>query len=171
MLNVTADTQICLQDKTARILVVEEEPSVAIMLDEALSDFGYHVLGPVENLKAAVYLAEMEHIDAAVVDSNIDGRIAEAVTDKLMERGIPFVFVDSHTRIFSSPYCAMPLLKRPFTADDLHRAIMRLLRQNASGLIQQSGFFRSSPPTDVSLGSKADNPSPAKIDLCPLLVQ
>jgi DNA-binding response OmpR family regulator len=131
MLNVATDTQIYAQDRTARILVVEEEPSVAIMLDDELSDFGYHVLGPVENLKAAVYHAEIERIDAAVVDSNIDGRIAQAVTNKLMERGIPFVFVDCHTRISSSPYCAMPLLKRPFTADDLHRTIMQLLRQAA----------------------------------------
>ena len=129
MLIVAVDTTVYPQDRTARILVVEEEPIVAIMLDDALSDFGYHVLGPVENLRAALCLAATEHIDAAVVDSNIDGQIANAVVDKLVEREIPFVFINAHSRTFSSPYCAAPLLQNPFTIDDLHLTIMRLLQQ------------------------------------------
>jgi len=99
MLNTAIDIDIYPEARTPRILVVEEEPVVAIMLDDALSDFGYHVLGPVENLRAAVYLAANERIDAAVVDSNIDGRIAHDVAENLMERNIPFVLVNGHIRI------------------------------------------------------------------------
>jgi DNA-binding response OmpR family regulator len=131
MFSIAAGGRVYGQDSTARILVVEEEPTIAIMLDDALSDFGYHVLGPVENLKAAIYLAATEHIDAAVVDSNFDGQIADAVADKLTERGIPFVFVNGHIRMFSLNYCEIPPLQKPFTTDDLQRTIMRLLQQTA----------------------------------------
>ena len=125
MFGVAVDTRIHPQDRMARILVVEAKPLVAIMLESALSDFGYHVLGPVENLKAATYLAATEHIDAAVVDTNIDGQIAEAVAVKLMERGIPFVFINGRIRMFSLHYSAIPRLQKPFTIDDLQRTITR----------------------------------------------
>jgi DNA-binding response OmpR family regulator len=105
-----------------------EEPLIAIMLEDALSDFGYHVIGPAENLKAAVYLAATENLDAAVVDINIDGEIAEAVADKLMERGIPFVFISGRFRAFKLTFGGIPLLQKPFTSDDLHSTIMRLLQ-------------------------------------------
>ncbi len=126
MFGLAVDTRIHLQDTTARILVVEAESLVAIVLESALSNFGYHVLGPVENLKAATYLAATEHIDAAVVDTNIDGQIAEAVADKFMERGIPFVFINGRIRMFSLHYSAIPRLQKPFTIDDLQRTITRL---------------------------------------------
>jgi len=57
MFGVAVDTRIHLQDTMARILVFEKGPPVAIMLENALIDFGYHVLGPIENLKASIYLA------------------------------------------------------------------------------------------------------------------
>jgi DNA-binding response OmpR family regulator len=115
----------------ARILVVEEEPLIAMMLEDALSDFGYHVVGPAENLKAAVYLAAIENLDAAVVDINIDGEIAEAVAGKLMERSIPFVFIGGRFRKIKLDSGGIPLLQKPFTCDDLHSAIMRLLQGEA----------------------------------------
>jgi DNA-binding NtrC family response regulator len=127
MIGVAAATNGHALDTRARILVVEEEPIVAIMLDDALNDAGYHVLGPVENLKAAIHLAATEYIDAAVVDTNIDGRIAEGVTDKLMERGIPFVFIDSHTRVINLRYSEIGKLQKPFTIETLHDTIARLL--------------------------------------------
>jgi DNA-binding response OmpR family regulator len=119
------------EGRAARILVVEEEPLIAIMLEDALSDFGYHVIGPAENLKAAVYLAATENLDAAVVDINIDGEIAEAVADKLVERGIPFVFISGRFRAFKLTFGRIPLLQKPFTSDDLHSTILRLLQGEA----------------------------------------
>jgi DNA-binding response OmpR family regulator len=114
-------------ENPVRILVVEDEPLIAIMLEEALSDFGYTVVGPVENLKAAIHLAATERIDTAVVDINIDGHLADAVADKLIERGIPFMFVTGYARQLGLRYSNVPLLKKPFSFDDLHRAVRSLL--------------------------------------------
>ena len=94
-----------------RILVVEDEPLVAIMLEDALQDFGYQVVGPVENLKAAIQIAGSEQLDAAVLDINIDGMISDAVADKLMARGIPFLFVSGYERDLSLRYGSVPLLR------------------------------------------------------------
>lgn len=132
MISMGADTGVQPQDRAARILVVEEEPLVAIMLEDALGDFGYHVLGPVENPKAAIFLAETEHIDAAVVDTNIDGQIAESVADKLMERGIPFAFVSDRLGMFKFDCADIPRLPNPFTVDDLQRIVMRLLSSRST---------------------------------------
>jgi DNA-binding NtrC family response regulator len=126
MFGVAVDTRTHPQNRMARILVFEKRLLVAIMLECALIDFGYRVLGPTEILKAAIYLAATEHIDAAIVDTNIDGQIAEAVADKLMERGIPFVFIIGRGRMFNLYYSAILRLQKPFTIDDLQRTITRL---------------------------------------------
>jgi two-component SAPR family response regulator len=117
-----------LRHSPTRILVVESEPQLAIILDSAISDFGYHVVGPIENLKAATYLAATERIDAAVVDTTIDGTVAKYVADRLLARRIPFVFVDSHVPMSGMRYHAIPRLLKPFTIDDLHRTIVQLLK-------------------------------------------
>lgn len=106
-----------------RVLVVEDEPLVAILLDEALQDGGYEVVGPVENLKSAIQLAGSERIDVAVLDINIDGTISDAVADRLLARGIPFIFVSGEQKDLGLRYGAVPLLRKPFSADDLYRAV------------------------------------------------
>lgn len=127
--NKAADTR-----GAVRVLVVEDEPLIAMMLEDALRDYGYSVVGPVENLKSAIQLAATERIDTAVVDINIDGQIADAVADKLIERGIPFLFVSGYQRKLGLRYGAIPLLRKPFSIDDLHRAVENLLQAKpASG--------------------------------------
>lgn len=126
MFDVAVDTRIHPQDTPAKILVVEVEPLFAIMLESSLSDFEYHVLGPVENPQATIYLATTEHIDAAIVDTNIDRQIVEAAADRLMERGIRFVYINSRARMFNLYYSAIPRQQKYFTIDDLQRIITRL---------------------------------------------
>lgn len=110
-----------------RVLVVEDEAFVAMMLEDMLKDSGYEVIGPVENLKPAIHLAESEAIDLAIVDINIDGQIADKVADKLMERHIPFLFVSGQEKMLGLRYGAIPLLRKPFLPEDLSDAIERLL--------------------------------------------
>ena len=65
--------------KTTNVLVVEDEPIIGMTIENFLGDLGYSVVGPIENLKAAVLLAATEQIDVAVVDINISGQVATAV--------------------------------------------------------------------------------------------
>lgn len=129
MLSIAGDTHVYKQVGAARILVVEEDPSVAIMLDDALNDCGYHVLGPVENIEAAVYLAATEKIDAAVVDPNFGGTIVDTIADRLFERGVPFVFVNRHRRLGDHSRREITPLRKSFATDDLEYTVARMLRQ------------------------------------------
>jgi two-component SAPR family response regulator len=115
--------------KIIRVLVVEDEPLIGMIVENFLGDFGYSVVGPIENLKAAVLLAATEQVDVAVVDINIAGQIATAVADKLIEREIPFLFVSGYEKMRGTRYASIPFLRKPFTPEDLHEAVERVLRR------------------------------------------
>ena len=112
--------------KTIRVLVVEDE---GMTIEDSLRKFGYSVVGPIENLQAAIFLAATEKIDVAVVDINISGKIANAVADKLIERRIPFLFVSGYEKMRGSRYASIPFLRKPFTPEDLHDAVERVPRR------------------------------------------
>jgi len=77
-----------------KVLILEDEPFIAIMLEEELAAMGIHVIGPVNNLKSAIHLAETPDLDGALLDLNINGAYATDVADKLRLRA---------TRSLSSP--------------------------------------------------------------------
>jgi DNA-binding NarL/FixJ family response regulator len=64
------------------ILVLEDEPLVAMMLEDELGSMGIHVVGPANNLKSALQLAELSTLDGALLDLNINGSYATKVADK-----------------------------------------------------------------------------------------
>jgi DNA-binding response OmpR family regulator len=115
--------------KTIRVLVIEDEALVGMMIEDFLGYFGYSVVGPIENLQAAILLAATEQIDVAVVDINIAGQVATAVADKLIEREIPFLFVSGYEKMRGTRYASIPFLRKPFTPEDLHDAVERVLRR------------------------------------------
>ena len=115
--------------KTKRVLVIEDEALVGMMIEDFLGDFGYSVVGPIENMQAAVFLAATEQIDVAVVDINISGQIATAVADKLIEREIPFLFVSGNEKMRGARYASISLLRKPFEPEDLRDAVERVLRR------------------------------------------
>ena len=98
-------------------------------IEDFLGGFGCSVVGPIENLKAAVLLAATEQFDVAVIDINISGQVATAVTDKLIEREIPFLFVSGYETMRGTRYASIPFLRKPFTPEDLHHAVERVLRR------------------------------------------
>ena len=115
--------------KAIRVLVIEDEALVGMMIEDFLGDFGYSVVGPIENPEAAIFLAATEQIDVTVVDINISGQVATAVADKLIEREIPFLFVSSYEKMRGTRYASISLLRKPFMPEDLHDAVERVLRR------------------------------------------
>ena len=115
--------------KTIRVLVIEDEALVGMMIEDFLGDFGYSVVGPIENLQSAILLAATEKIDVAVVDINISGQAATAVADKLIERGIPFLFISGYEKMRGTRYASIPLLRKPFEPEDLHDAVEGVTRR------------------------------------------
>ena len=115
--------------KLMRALVIENEPLIGMIIENFICDFGYSVVGPIENMKAAALLAATEKVDVAVVEIKISGQVATAVADTLIERKIPFLFVSGSEKMHSTRYASILFLRKPFTPEDLHYAIIRVLRR------------------------------------------
>ena len=78
-----------------RILVVEDEPLVAMMVEDILLGEDVVVIGPAASLVKALELVEGE-FDAALLDVNLAGERVYPVARRLQQRGIPFVFATGY---------------------------------------------------------------------------
>src|SRR5208337_285243 len=82
-----------------KILVVEDEPLVAMALDDSLTDSGYTVVGPASSLKTGMRLIEEHAVDGAVLDVNLRGEMVFPLADALAKRSIPFVYVTGYGKL------------------------------------------------------------------------
>jgi CheY-like chemotaxis protein len=85
----TQDGAAADQDKLSgrRVLLVEDEMMVAMLVEDMLSDFGCHVLGPASRLEEALRLADAGEIDVAILDVNLNGQETYPVADALAAKG------------------------------------------------------------------------------------
>ncbi len=75
-----------------RILVVEDEPLIAVDIIDQLSELGADCIGPALTLKEALSLVESEVFDCAVLDIRVGSDSVFPVARRLAERKIGFVF-------------------------------------------------------------------------------
>lgn len=78
-----------------RVLVVEDEPLIAMQLQDDLEQAGHIVIGPAHTLAQAHVLAEGE-IDAALLDFSIGKDNSSTIADRLLARKIPFAFATGY---------------------------------------------------------------------------
>lgn len=110
-----------------RVLVVEDEVIVGMLLEDMLGELGFQVVAISTRLEEAVRLARTIDIDFAVLDINLDGQLSFPVADVLRERGVPFLFATGYgAKILKSPYSGTPTLQKPFQIRDL-RSMMEAL--------------------------------------------
>lgn len=88
-----------MNDKTgrrARILIVDDEPMIAIFLESVLVEAGFEIAGVTGNLEKALSTVESGICDAAVLDANLDGVSAAPVAAALTARGLPFLVLSGY---------------------------------------------------------------------------
>lgn len=116
----------------ARILVVEDDMLVAMLLEDLLNEHGCALVGPAARLARAMDLAAVEIIDAALLDLNVDGKQVYPVAEILRKRGIPFAFVTGYgANWVSSTYRDRPTLQKPFRDAALANVLRLLLPRPA----------------------------------------
>jgi two-component SAPR family response regulator len=114
-----------------RILVVEDEMLIALMIEDAVQESGGEIVGPVATLEKALKLAEEGEFDAAILDVTIRGGKVYPVAEALLARGIPFVFASGYGDwAFPEGLRDKPRMIKPFTAAALEEQI-RLLYDEA----------------------------------------
>ena len=106
-----------------RILVVEDEVIVSIMLEDMLNELGATVVGPARTLSEALAMATTERIDAAVLDVNLRGEKIDAVAEVLQQRGVRFLFATGYGQGTGMVPAGAPVIDKPYTKDALARAL------------------------------------------------
>ncbi|MBS3647681.1 response regulator [Pseudaminobacter sp. 19-2017] len=79
-----------------RILVVEDEFLLALVLEDDLAAAGYTVVGPYNSLSSAMAASQREAFDVAILDVNLDGEMVYPLADDLIARGMRFIFLTGY---------------------------------------------------------------------------
>ena len=112
-----------------RILVVEDEMIVAMLIEDILTDAGATVLGPAARVARALdLLGEVDGVDAALLDVNLAGEMTTPVAEELRRRGIPFAFATGYGAAgLPEGFAGQPLLQKPFQERDLQEVMAQVL--------------------------------------------
>jgi CheY-like chemotaxis protein len=106
--------------RALRILLVEDEMLIAVLIEDLLQGLGCHVVGPVSRLDAALRLAHHEAVDAAILDVCIRGGRVYPVADQLLARNIPYVLASGYGDwALPERLRDQPRLTKPFRQHDL----------------------------------------------------
>jgi CheY-like chemotaxis protein len=118
-----------------RVLVVEDEMLVAMLLEDMLADLGCTVVGPAARVEQALAMIETAaSLDAAVLDLNINGQKSYPVADALVAGGVPFVFATGYgPHSLMNGYSWFPLLQKPFKRLEIGKALIKLLTEPPTG--------------------------------------
>lgn len=115
-----------------KVLVVEDEALVAMLVEDALIDAGFGVLGPAATVQEALSLLLRETPDAVVLDLNLAGETSTPVADALAARGIPYVIATGYgaSGLPAGHQHAMVLAK-PYDPTELTTMLSRLCAATA----------------------------------------
>ena len=110
-----------------RVLVVEDEMMVSMLIEDMLGDLGCQVVGPASRIEDALELMNSAAIDCAVLDVNLGGQPIFPLADILRERGRPFAFATGYGDAgLREADRGTPVLQKPFREVDLARVLGEL---------------------------------------------
>ncbi|HEY1073147.1 response regulator [Brevundimonas sp.] len=112
-----------------RVLVIEDESLVAMLLETILDDMGCSVVGPESNIDDGLRTATHEAaLDAALLDVNVAGREVFPVAEALKTRGVPFVFSTGYGEAgLPEHWRGHPTIQKPFTEGAIRDALMKAM--------------------------------------------
>jgi DNA-binding response OmpR family regulator len=108
-----------------RILIVEDEPLIAMMLEDFLDALDREAAGVADNVAAALDLIGQGGIDAAILDVNLrGGETSWPIADRLAAEGIPFVLATGGSGdSVAEQHRGRPVLSKPFTMDAVEKVL------------------------------------------------
>lgn len=121
--------------RSPRVLVVEDETLVSMLIEDMVCDCGGQVVGPAATFEQAIALALEEELDLAILDVNVAGLVVYPVADILRHRGIPFIFVTGYDpSIIPARYRHDPVLLKPFSYETFSEAFDAAVTERADAL-------------------------------------
>ena len=117
-----------------RLLVVEDEYLIRMLLEDMLDELGYGVAAAVGSLAEAREHAAKGSFDGAILDVNVDGQEIFPVAEILSERGVPFVFVTGYdAESVDARFRNVPVLQKPIERDVLQRIFVVAAKAAVAG--------------------------------------
>lgn len=122
----------------SRVLIVEDEPLLAMDVADQLTDAGFEVVGPATSVADALNLLAQRGCDVAVLDVHLGHENSEAVALALKSKDTPFIVLSGNSQKHFPPgFQGAPFLSKPIsppTLAGLLRAILGPADQTASRL-------------------------------------
>ena len=107
-----------------RVLIVEDEPLVAMLLEDMLSDLGCVVVGVAGSVTEAVTHAKGAALDVAILDVNLGTQSSAPVAEALSARSVPFVFATGYGESgVPEAFRGRPALQKPYGMQDVARLL------------------------------------------------
>ena len=111
-----------------RVLIVEDEPIIAMSAEDMLDELGCVVTASVASLPEALKAAEHGGFDLVLLDINLNGVLSLPVADRLRDSGIPFVFATGYGPAGAgSGHPDVPVVAKPYKAETLAAAMAKAL--------------------------------------------
>ena len=111
--------------ESRRVLLVEDEALVAMMIQEFLNECGRAVIGPISTAVEALATAQQGDFDGAILDINLGDGMAYPVAEILAARGVPFVFLTGYEAdTVDDRFSEVPILQKPIERQMLQRIFL-----------------------------------------------
>ena len=111
-----------------RILIVEDESLIALLIMDALEDAGASIVGPCYTLAECMRVAQSSAVDAAVLDVDLAGEDVFPAATELKKRGVPFVFHTAHgdRQELRALFGDVQVCRKPVEMDELVSVLARI---------------------------------------------
>ncbi len=113
-----------------KVLIVEDEPLVAMLLEDMLADHGCVVAGATGRIDQAMALIKDDSlvIEAAILDVNLAGEVSFPLAELLAAKGVPFVFATGYgVGGLPEAWRDRPTLQKPFSHDEVARMLRKAI--------------------------------------------
>lgn len=116
-----------------RILVVDDEPLISMLVEGWLSELGCEVVGPAGSVEGGLKLIASGPLDGAILDINLAGENSYSVAEVLKAKGIPFAFATGDSGADEDRgFEDTPLLHKPFDFQAVKDVVRKLLKPSAA---------------------------------------
>jgi PAS domain S-box-containing protein len=127
-----------------RVLVVEDEALVGIMIQECMTELGFQVVGPVCTASDALAAAKAGDFDAAILDINLGDGMVYQVAEILARRHVPFAFVTGYDAdSIDSRFREIPVLQKPVEREMLQKLFAQAADLSMAGLARDDNRVRA----------------------------
>jgi CheY-like chemotaxis protein len=120
------------QESMPRILVVDDEPLIAMMVEEWLSELKCHTVGPAHSVTNALALIRSDQVDAAILDVSLGSEKFYPIADALSANRIPFALATGRLSAdVEQRFKDVPVLMKPYDFDSMRFVVNKLINGEA----------------------------------------